>query len=436
MLFVLTMSIIVPVQDAQAIVALAIPVIAVGVLACALVAGGAVGAYYQNPDGGYGGALYTSASNLYNSMSDNMRTDFNNAVLVAKSGYIALNTVIGDSTLYDFLHAHFIANDYTSGGGVTPTLSYLFDPVVNFTHYTYLQYSCASTSGTNVAGYVRVFEFASTVTTFIPANATEQYQFICNYNISSGSNGILTHIGNIVYDGLSYNGSPILTTYDALAMASYITSLHVNGAISNLYLTSGHYYNDTSVMPNSSSFTGILSAPIDTSMTVPNEIPLSGKVAVPSNPTQLDQAIPSTNLVTSAGTVANPSVTSDQAIAGDTASEISTSTDTFTNASANSKEGDSISWEPLKLAVDVFTNRFPFSLPWDFLHMVTTFASAPVTPLFSMVANSGVVAGFKLNTTMDLSQYNDVVATVRIFEKILFTIGLLWGTRKLVGGAA
>lgn len=91
---------------------------------------------------------------------------------------------------------------------------------------------------------------------------------------------------------------------------------------------------------------------------------------------------------------------------------------------------DILDFTKLKFAAELFTNKFPFSLPWDLKNMVMTFGSgstaAPVIP----IAISGVSAD------IDLSRFNSLAAAVRVLELFAFSAGLLFGTRKLLGGAS
>jgi hypothetical protein len=91
---------------------------------------------------------------------------------------------------------------------------------------------------------------------------------------------------------------------------------------------------------------------------------------------------------------------------------------------------DAIDYSKLHLAAEIFTDKFPFSLPWDLKNMVLTFGAgsteAPVIP----IAING------LEADIDLSKFNTIAAGIRVLELFAFGVGLLFGTRKLLGGAS
>lgn len=104
--------------------------------------------------------------------------------------------------------------------------------------------------------------------------------------------------------------------------------------------------------------------------------------------------------------------------------------DSITSTFTTNKSGDTIDFTKLKFAANLFTNKFPFSLPWDLQSMVNTFGSgstnAPVIPIG--IGN--------VTTEIDMSRFNTIAAAVRVLELFAFGVGLLFGTRKLLGGAS
>lgn len=109
---------------------------------------------------------------------------------------------------------------------------------------------------------------------------------------------------------------------------------------------------------------------------------------------------------------------------------------TITSSITGTFLGDStgtINWEPIKVAGTLFTTKFPFSLPWDLLNafqaLGTHSSSAPVIPI------DVETSIFKWHTTLDFSLFDPVVPTIRSLIMIGFGLTLVFGTRKLLGGA-
>lgn len=92
-----------------------------------------------------------------------------------------------------------------------------------------------------------------------------------------------------------------------------------------------------------------------------------------------------------------------------------------------------INMEPLKLSGEIFTTRFPFSLPWDLMRSFQLFNDDSFSPLI----NIHIPAGPKLpalNFNIDLSMWTGIVPYVKAIELLLFDISLVLLTRKLLGG--
>lgn len=93
-----------------------------------------------------------------------------------------------------------------------------------------------------------------------------------------------------------------------------------------------------------------------------------------------------------------------------------------------------VNWEPLKVSGDLFTNAFPFSLPWDLFRSFSTLASDTGQPDFTLsFPGTKLMPEFNLN--IDLSIFDDLMPFMKTAELIAFDIGLVLLTRKLLGGA-
>lgn len=92
--------------------------------------------------------------------------------------------------------------------------------------------------------------------------------------------------------------------------------------------------------------------------------------------------------------------------------------------------GDSIDFTKLQVAGDLFTSKFPFCLPWDLKNMLSSFGSGSTT------APKIPIGIGELRTDIDMAQFNSIASTARVLELFVFNLALVFGTRKLLGGAA
>jgi hypothetical protein len=127
-------------------------------------------------------------------------------------------------------------------------------------------------------------------------------------------------------------------------------------------------------------------------------------------------------------------ITGDIAITWDDVIPAEETTVTPVPTTAPTDTSGDINWEPLKLVGTVFTDRFPFSLPWDLLRSFTTLSGNTGDPDISIaVPNTFLLKGFAFN--VDLSIFDNLVQVSKAFELLAFDIGLILITRKLLGGA-
>lgn len=94
-----------------------------------------------------------------------------------------------------------------------------------------------------------------------------------------------------------------------------------------------------------------------------------------------------------------------------------------------------INLEPLKMLGTEFTQKFPFSLPWDLLRGIESLQGTnenwePVFTLdFSEHLEHGVIV-------IDLRPYQSWADMSKVFLALIFDFGLVMVTRRLLGGAA
>lgn len=89
---------------------------------------------------------------------------------------------------------------------------------------------------------------------------------------------------------------------------------------------------------------------------------------------------------------------------------------------------------PLRLVGYTFTNKFPFSLPWDLKEAISNFAVIDEFPVYHVVIPTGPL---EVDLEFDITipeEFNIVLVFIRSSFLLMFIIGLIWGTSKLVGG--
>lgn len=90
-----------------------------------------------------------------------------------------------------------------------------------------------------------------------------------------------------------------------------------------------------------------------------------------------------------------------------------------------------VNLEPLKVG-STLTTKFPFSLPWDLGGSFTNFSSSSWVPKWEMVFNYPGVGA--VPWVIDLSNWTWVANVCKAIELVIFDIGLVYATRKLLGG--
>lgn len=94
-----------------------------------------------------------------------------------------------------------------------------------------------------------------------------------------------------------------------------------------------------------------------------------------------------------------------------------------------------LNMEPLKVSTELFTTRFPFSLPWDFLRAFESMETdGSWEPKFNFSMPAGLPVGNSFDMEIDLTMWNEVADVARKFELLCFDIGLIILTRRLLGG--
>lgn len=93
---------------------------------------------------------------------------------------------------------------------------------------------------------------------------------------------------------------------------------------------------------------------------------------------------------------------------------------------------ETINFDKLKGVSALLFNKFPFSIPFDFYHVVTMFNAPPVAPCWQINAD---MSGFGIGVvplSIDLSPYDNYAPVMRMFNLISFVIFMLFATKSLI----
>lgn len=128
--------------------------------------------------------------------------------------------------------------------------------------------------------------------------------------------------------------------------------------------------------------------------------------------------------------IAEGSTCDDGTVIGDTPGDIPSTGDLDEIIDINTE----LDFSPLQIAGEEFTNKFPFSLPWDLKRSIESLSTKNnFNPIFDIAFTAPLIGD--VSFSIDLSTFNDLVEKIRVFELITFDIALIFATRKLLGGA-
>lgn len=361
----------------------------VAYIAAAMIGAGAVGTYIpadaSNPFAT--GALGSEAQKTYDALATVMQLELQQKLYESKTkGYMYLSQVVG---LYEALHTSFLASQVVpvvvGSDYDLPTLFYTANDV-------------RITWATNPDS-VSIFVYKSGYGVLV-SNAKYFYYT---------TNGLITSMATNADSGYCDWGVTIP------ALTAYMQSLYMNAYVSTL-----SDYNGTvqPYVPGTTVADGSVTRPI----------------SLPYVPGDLSNATKTTAYPNTAG-ITDTAVTSPEGIiAGDIAANIPVvvpipDSVPITTDIATTKPGDSIDFSKLKFAAGLFTNKFPFSLPWDLLRAFSALGTGSITAPTIPFAISNV------DMTVNLSLFDSLASGVRVIELFIFNIGLMFGTRKLLGGS-
>jgi hypothetical protein len=242
---------------------------------------------------------------------------------------------------------------------------------------------------------------------------------------ASESGYFLTINGNTVFEGTTPKTLGGFTDIAAISTMTLTNSLQLVDVISpSNYTVNNNYYNNSAIDYGGHT------------ITVPTTIPgVAGKTAgnvAKDSPEEANNARKAAIAAALAAglTLAQATAAGDKAFSDAMTNAVAT-TNTFLETITMALDFTApINLTPLNYVGTLFTTRFPFSLPWDVKNMLTAFGTGSVaTPTLEMPI-MGVPAH------VSLSRFDGLASAVRVFELLFFNAGLLFGTRKLLGGAS
>lgn len=242
---------------------------------------------------------------------------------------------------------------------------------------------------------------------------------------ASESGYFLTINGNTVFEGNSPMTLSGFTDIAAISTMTLVNSLQKVDVITpSNYIVNNNYYNNPAIDYGGHT------------ISVPTTIPgVTGKTAgnvAKDSPEEANNARKAAIAAALAAglTLAQATAAGDSAFQQAITNTVAT-TNTFLGTIASAFDFTApLDPTPLSYAGTLFTTKFPFSLPWDVKNMLTAFGTGSVvTPTLEMPI-MGVPAH------VSLSRFDGLASAVRVFELLFFNAGLLFGTRKLLGGAS
>lgn len=93
-------------------------------------------------------------------------------------------------------------------------------------------------------------------------------------------------------------------------------------------------------------------------------------------------------------------------------------------------DDDTINFEPLKKLPHFITTRFPFSLPWDLKRGIESLEGSEWDRKFTIPA----IGDYWPAMEIDISMFDNIASMTRVILLIVFDFGLIFATRRLMGG--
>lgn len=94
---------------------------------------------------------------------------------------------------------------------------------------------------------------------------------------------------------------------------------------------------------------------------------------------------------------------------------------------------DKINWEPLKLTGTLFTQKFPFSIPWDIAAQFSVFDIAPKPPVLKVDRSIPLFGtSMRLKFDIDFTIWDPVFVVVRWGLIVAFDLGMILSIRRFM----
>jgi len=95
-----------------------------------------------------------------------------------------------------------------------------------------------------------------------------------------------------------------------------------------------------------------------------------------------------------------------------------------------------IEWDKLKAIPNIFTKKFPFSLPWDAKRFIDS-VLGDIPEAKDIVVNLEEIGGVHIGMNITLPEFFDQFFDfTRVITLVIFDIGLIYGLYRLLGGAS
>lgn len=94
------------------------------------------------------------------------------------------------------------------------------------------------------------------------------------------------------------------------------------------------------------------------------------------------------------------------------------------------RDDTAINWEPLRRALYELTEKFPFCLPWDLMRGIETLEANQWDRQIRINVGDGIWP----EMVIDLTMFDEIARITRVVLLVVFDLGLIYATRRLMGG--
>lgn len=295
-----------------------------------------------------------------------------------------------------------------------------------------------------IAGYGNYLYSDSFLVSDIPLSGFKNYSFVVdgvtyagNKTANNDSNGL--GLTRFIQSGSTWNGLEVITPYDRYYNI-YVQSTSITGGITavkfndgvylgSIGLNSGEYFVDENRFlfvgvkiqsPSENNVTNNININITTGNNVINNNYYEGDTIIN------DDGTPSTPNAPEPGPDYNPYPGG----GGTTTSPSSGNGGGGTDGTINFPDLD-INLPEINWSLGDLSNKFPFSIPFDLVSLVTVLDAPAEAPKFEGTVDFGFTTW---DYDIDLAPFDNVAAACRIAETLLFVFGLIIITRNLIRG--